>query len=289
MKATIYVLCHPITSEVRYVGKTVKSLESRFAMHVNSAFNRGSKTHLARWMRSLGVLPEVRALMVVNGDGCQAEQGIIALYRAKGYRLTNITAGGEGVVGRVCSPEQRKKISDSNRGRVFTEDHRAKMSASRKGVKRKPHTAEACAKISAAMQGNTRALGFKHSAESRQNMSAAMKGHKRALGRVLSPETRAKIGNSNRGKIRTEETKAKLSAAKIGKKRAPFSLETRTKLSKALKGKRKNNQHWLGRKHTPAALAKMSAAHRGRKPSTETKAKMRESRLTYLKEHRTNQ
>lgn len=227
MKATIYVLCHPITSEVRYVGKTVKSLESRFAMHVNYAFNRGSKTHVANWMRSLGVLPDVRALAVVDGDGCQAEQGIIAFYRAKGYRLTNLTAGGEGLTGRVCPPEQRKQISESNKGRVFTEEHKAKMRAARIGVKHRPRSAEFCAKQSAAMQGNTRALGVKHSAETKLKMSAAQKGRKHRGGWVLSDETRAKIGNGNRGKVRTEETKAKLRAAKTPEVRARIGAANR--------------------------------------------------------------
>jgi hypothetical protein len=48
------------------------------------------------------------------------------------------------------------------------------------------------------------------------------------------------------------------------------SLETRTKMSTALFG----NQRFLGHKHTPETLEKMSAAKRGISPTLETRAKM---------------
>lgn len=84
--------------------------------------------------------------------------------------LHNRTDGGEGVSGRICSEETRKKRSASLKGRVVgikTEETRRKLSAARKGKK--------------------------HSEESKQKMREA-----RAK-QVFSKETREKIGNSKRG------------------------------------------------------------------------------------------
>ncbi|MET5115706.1 NUMOD3 domain-containing DNA-binding protein, partial [Burkholderia pseudomallei] len=41
--------------------------------------------------------------------------------------LVNMTNGGEGTCGRTVSKETRKKISDSNRGKVRSEEARKKM------------------------------------------------------------------------------------------------------------------------------------------------------------------
>ena len=59
------------------------------------------------------------------------------------------------------SAEVRKKISDANKGRVFSQEHKAKMRANHV----KTITAEHRAKISASLVGNKRARGFHHSPE----------------------------------------------------------------------------------------------------------------------------
>jgi hypothetical protein len=51
--------------------------------------------------------------------------------------------------------------------------------------------------------------------------------------RIFSEEHRANIGASRQGKPRSEETRAKLSAALLGKKRAPFSEEHKAKIAAA--------------------------------------------------------
>lgn len=97
-----------------------------------------------------------------------------------------------------------------------------------------------------ATEGGDGVTGHEFTAEQRQRMSLAHKGkpvpeHVRALLRSylgpLGAETKRKIGEANRGKIRTQETKDKLSAA--AKARDPQtripSEETRKKLSAAAK------------------------------------------------------
>jgi hypothetical protein len=87
-------------------------------------------------------------------------------------------------------------------------------------------------------------------------------------GRILGPftdEHKAKISAANIGKKQgphTEEHKAKISAALIGRKCGPMSEERRMKLRAAN----------IGSKHTPEAKARMSEAQRRiwaeRDPST---------------------
>jgi len=106
--------------------------------------------------------------------------------------------------------------------------------------------------------------GYHHTAEARAKISAAMKN------RVSSPETNAKIANTLRGRHRSPETKAKLSLAHTGKHRKPLSPETRTKISLAQKGKKRkplSAEHRAkiaassgGWHHKPETIAKISEA-----------------------------
>ena len=99
-------------------------------------------------------------------------------------------------------------------------------------------------------------------------------------GRKASEETRAKMSAARKGKPLSEETKAKLSANHIGKNTGPQSpehiakravsntgntrsVETKNKMSAASKGIPKSEEH----------KASLSAAHKGKPLSDETKAK----------------
>lgn len=116
----------------------------------------------------------------------------------------NLTDGGEGSIGRLCSEETRKKISEAhkgkpawNKGKKMSEEQKKKLSNARKG--RTPWNKGKC-----------------HSEESKKKMSEALKGKK------LS-----------------EEHKKKISEGGKGKHRKLFSEEHRRKLSEVHKG-----QHW---------------------------------------------
>lgn len=77
--------------------------------------------------------------------------------------------------------------------------------------------------ISKSMIGNKRSLGKKsflgrkHSEESKAKMRAAKLGNKYSLGRIPSEETRAKLRAAALGHITSEEAKAKMRAAALGK------------------------------------------------------------------------
>lgn len=76
-----------------------------------------------------------------------------------------------------------------------------------------------------------------------------------------------KIANSSLGVKRTDETKARISASKTGKKMPPRTPEHAAKLSAAMKGK----QLGLGRVNSPEARERMrqAALRREKKPLTE--------------------
>lgn len=145
------------------------------------------------------------------------------------------TAGSQ--LGIVRSDETRARMSAAQQGRKMTDEHKANISASKKGNTNRvgtTHTPETKARISAAKKGR------KMSDDARKNMSVARMGNKNALGHSPSPETRAKIGASMKGnqhgvgKSPSPETREKLSAANRGK---VLSSEHRAKISASQKAR----------------------------------------------------
>lgn len=97
-------------------------------------------------------------------------------------------------------------------GMVHSAEHCAKMSAALKGRKRKPFSLEHCAKISATSKGKSL------SPEHRAKIGVAQKGKKR---KPCSPESRAKIAAAKKGKSLNHEHRAKIGAAQKGKTKSP--------------------------------------------------------------------
>jgi group I intron endonuclease len=80
----------------------------------------------------------------------------------------------------------------------------------------------------------------------------------------MNSETRKRIGDGNRGKIRSKETKKLLSDINSGSNHPMFgktlSIETRKKLSMIKQGE---NHPMFGKKHTEETKRKMSDSHKG--------------------------
>ncbi len=112
------------------------------------------------------------------------------------------------------------------------------------------------------------------------DLTNATKGGEGVVGLVFSDATRAKMAAAKKGRKQTPEAVEKGRIAKIGH---PVSPETRAKISAAKKGYKHSDEtraKMRGRKgwqHTPEAREKISTA--GRHPmSEETKQKLREQR-----------
>ena len=97
MNVYIYTLEHPITKEIRYVGKT-KNLEERLKNHINKAHNKNS--HKTNWIESLkkkGLRPILKVVEEVpNNEWRYWEKFWISIFKSWGFRLVNHTSGGEG-------------------------------------------------------------------------------------------------------------------------------------------------------------------------------------------------
>jgi hypothetical protein len=99
--------------------------------------------------------------------------------------------------GRIPSEETRKKLSKAGIGRVFSIETRKKLSEGRKGI---IFSEEHC----------------KHISESHKE-----KPNRYWLGKKRDPETGIKIGNANRGRKNSEESKRKVQLSLLGKRIGP--------------------------------------------------------------------
>ncbi|TGP65455.1 hypothetical protein EN868_03120 [Mesorhizobium sp. M2D.F.Ca.ET.225.01.1.1] len=126
--------------------------------------------------------------------------------------------------------------------------------------------------------------GWTPSAETLAKRSALMRGKKR------SAESRANMSAAKRGKPgprHTAETRAKISAAHMGKKMPPRSDDHRAKISERLTGRPVSaetrakigarsigNTYGLGRVKSLEEIERTASANRGQKRSPESRAKM---------------
>ena len=106
----IYALKDPETQEVRYIGWTAKGTARRLSNHISEALTSPPVTHKRRWILSLlkkGVRPATEVLESGFGNSWEeAECRWIAIFKSRGARLVNGTAGGQGGFDRG-TPEER--------------------------------------------------------------------------------------------------------------------------------------------------------------------------------------
>ena len=107
------------------------------------------------------------------------------------------------------SPEVRKKLSESHKGKPLSEEHKKRSGEARRGKKKAPHTEESKKKISESKKGKK--LGSP-TEEHKKKISESKKG------KPKSEETRKKMSESFKGRIQTEETKRKISETMKAKK-----------------------------------------------------------------------
>ncbi len=125
--------------------------------------------------------------------------------------------------GKVNSPETREKISKANKGNKWTEEQRLGISGESNHMYGKTHTPEVKEKLSELGKGKTHTeehkekikgegnpmYGKKHTEEAKKLMSEAQKNRPPA-----SPETCKKISIANKGHRHTDETRKKMGDVK---------------------------------------------------------------------------
>jgi len=129
-KTFIYTLTDPVTNKIRYVGKA-DNPEKRYRNHLNSRLNNTYKEQWIFGLKKLNQKPILEILDIVDkNEWVYWEQYWICQLKQWGFNLTNIGIGGEGG---NCTPETRKKISDSKKGTKprlgskWTEEQRSKI------------------------------------------------------------------------------------------------------------------------------------------------------------------
>lgn len=108
-EAYIYVWFDPRDPEhIRYVGKTI-DYKDRTRAEIYEAKKKLYKNYRASWIQSLlniNIKPEYKIIEICNiEDYSQKEVYWIKHYRDLGHKLTNMTDGGEGIVGFKMSQE----------------------------------------------------------------------------------------------------------------------------------------------------------------------------------------
>jgi hypothetical protein len=167
----------------------------------------------------------------------------MALIKAIGRRVTgdgpllNLTEGGQGISGFKFSEETLAKMRSAALGRVVSVETRAKISKTSKGRPKHPGHG---AKVSAARKGK-----FPHTAESRAKISAARTGKKYGPRGPISETVRENLRLKNLGKKASAETRRKMSAAHLGKPLGPMREETKAKLRAARLGKKIPQEQWV--------------------------------------------
>jgi hypothetical protein len=214
-----YILDH----EPFYVGKGEKKRVFNLKKH-----KTGACKNKIQKLKSLNLEPIIRIIKIIHSEYIAhvLEKKLINLIGRHDLglgTLCNHTDGGEGCCGRKIkfSDEHKRKIGLGNKGKIRSEEQKRKFSEKMKG---RIISEIVRLKISKKLKGKI------VSKETRLLMSQAQKGNKHCLGRILSEETKRRIGERNKGKIPTKETRLLMSQAHKGR---IISEETKRRMSKA--------------------------------------------------------
>lgn len=98
--AFIYGIQHPITKDLKYIGKTSNKLNDRLSYHLWYAKRPGKKNIVYAWIKSLldkGLRPEIY-LIEECAESAANDREIywIKFYRDSGINLKNVQNGGDG-------------------------------------------------------------------------------------------------------------------------------------------------------------------------------------------------
>jgi len=188
----IYKLIDPISYEIRYVGKTITSLNDRLKVHIRQSKIAKKHTHKEAWIKSLlnkNVRPIIELIEEVDNDIWVERE---CFWISQLPNLTNISSGGHcGGNGVKHTEERKQKLREkaktikgfykSGKGRKWTEEQKEKRRqkpAWNKGLKGVIKVSEETKiKMSNSQKGHKRG-GFKWSDEAKEKFKEA---HKRSI------------------------------------------------------------------------------------------------------------
>lgn len=203
-KYLIYALSDPRTNEIRYIGRSSNGL-SRPKRHSMPYNLLNERNHCRNWVKALvdlNIEPDIDIVEEVPQD-CkdinawlnESEQFYISYFRYIGANLVNQADGGLGVIGYKMSDETKKKLSKVKSGKSLSPLALAaakRLGERRRGIKR---------------------LNIK-SMSPDTRMAFVQKRRDYMTGRKLTAEHRKAIGEGNRGKVNSLESRVKVSITK---------------------------------------------------------------------------
>lgn len=161
-KYYIYIHCKKGTDEVFYVGKGKKD------KYWSNRYRRS--TNRNRYWYNIVNKYGFDAYIIEDGlseeEALNSERMYIAQFKAWGFKLCNMTDGGEGQSGRKLTDKQKEHLRRCNLDKKHSKETKEKLSETRKGrpkleewkaKMRKPKSEETKAKMSAAKKGKKRA------------------------------------------------------------------------------------------------------------------------------------
>jgi predicted GIY-YIG superfamily endonuclease len=183
-----------------YIGESM-NVRSRIMAHLRSdtqAFHKALKKYgHNEFELMVEYFPDFKKIDLVD-----LEETLIKRFESLSPNGYNICERGINAVGRKLSEETKRKISEKAKGRIVSDETRAKL----KGYK---HSDEAKLKMSIFRTGKSSGRkGKTNSPEMRAKQSASSKGHKK------SDEFKLKLSAANKGKILSDETRKKISDTK---------------------------------------------------------------------------
>lgn len=168
----IYALTDPITSAIRYIGKSNNPVQ-RLREHISSCVKE--KNHRACWIRSLkskGLIPVINIIDEVSvAEWPSWEVAYIEFFREQGCDLVNGTLGGE------CGPG----LSGAQHpffGLTGSKHPRFGQPGANRGIKQSPET---IAKKITSMTGKKRTLETRHKQSLAAKGQPKSKSHKAAI------------------------------------------------------------------------------------------------------------
>ena len=203
-----YALINPETLKPFYIGKgSTDRAESHYKLvNINRETNKAKKELMLRLNGQPPII--VKSELMDEEDAFEIEMLLIAEYGRQSNGsgiLTNITSGGTGLggennpmfgrvggmAGKKHTKESLAKMSESQKGRILTDEHKANM--------RKPKSEVGRLAIAEA-QRKLKESGYRPSEESNAKRSTTL------LGRVITDEHANKIAEALRGKAKAKVT-----------------------------------------------------------------------------------
>ena len=206
MSTFIYALADPITGDYRYIGKADNPVD-RYARHLRP-YMLNRRNHKTAWIRNL-LSRNLKPILVILAKVAysqwqEMERDTIARAKARGYKLTNSTSGGDGSMDLIISEESKRKMSESHKKIKITDEWRRNMSLAQKGKPRKRQY----------LKGELNPWrGKHHSEETKAKMSLAKKGKPNPK---LAIALKGKFGGEHNpfyGKHHTEEERLRMSVS----------------------------------------------------------------------------